>query len=61
MRQHLRSIAEEYADGALDLAGARQRISGLIGRARPARAEAVLADALDDYPLVRAEKGGAPR
>jgi len=51
-RRHLRSIAEAYADGALDLAGAKQRISGLIGHARPARAEAVLADALDDYPLV---------
>ena len=52
-RRHLRAIAEAYADGALDLGGAKQRLSGLIGHARPAHAEAVLADALDDYPLVR--------
>jgi RNA-directed DNA polymerase len=52
-RRNLRDIAEDYADGALDLAGAKQRVSGLIGHARPARAEAVLAEALDDYPLVR--------
>jgi RNA-directed DNA polymerase len=52
-RRHLRDIAERYADGALDLAGAKQRISGLIGHARPASADAVMADALDDYPLVR--------
>ena len=53
LRSHLRAVAEAYADGALDLAGAKQRISGLIGHARPARAEAVLGRALEDYPLVR--------
>ncbi len=56
LRCHLRAVAEEYADGVLDLAGAKQRISGLIGHARPARAEAVLGDALDDFPLVRHPK-----
>jgi RNA-directed DNA polymerase len=60
-RGYLRAIAESYADGAIDLAGARQRISGLIGHARPASADAVLAKALDDHPLVRAKKEGAPR
>ena len=53
LRWHLRAVAEAYADGLLDLGGAKQRISGLIGHARPARAEAVLGRALDDYPLVR--------
>ena len=53
LRSHLRAVAEAYADGALDLAGAKQRILGLIGHARPARAEAVLGRALEDYPLVR--------
>lgn len=55
-RRHRRDIAEEYADGVLDLAGAKQRISGLIGPARPASADAVLADALDDDPLVRSSE-----
>ena len=58
-RHYLRAIAEEYADGVLDLAGARQRIAGLIGHARPARAEAVLAEALDDHPLIRVSEDAA--
>jgi hypothetical protein len=55
-RRYLRAIAEAYADGALDLAGARQRLSGLIGHARPAGAGVVLGAALDDFPLVRSSE-----
>jgi RNA-directed DNA polymerase len=55
-REQLRAVAEAYADWALDLAGAKQRVAGLIGHARPAHANAVLGEMLDDFPLVRAAK-----
>jgi hypothetical protein len=57
-RRRMRALAEAYSDGEIDLARARQTVAGLIGHARPAHANAVLGDLLDDYPLIR--KSGAP-
>jgi RNA-directed DNA polymerase len=54
--QQMRAVAEGYADGALDLKAVRQRVAGIIGHARPARADALLADLFDAYPLVRSKE-----
>ena len=54
--QQLRAAAEGYADGVFDLADVRQRVAGIIGHARPARAGRLLEELLEAYPLVRGNK-----